>query len=425
MLAHLAAFAVLPPGAGPEAVADRVFVVAEASAAAQAWSRHRDMIWLAHQAVALALPALLLFSGLGAWLRTRLDRLTGERRLLTVTLFAGVYAALFIVLNLPVSAAAHILGGAVGLAAPSWGAWAEGRFQSAWPLLVGALLLAWAPYWLFARSPRLWPVWASAILIPLGAALLMAQPLSLDLRPLSDAKARAAVSELVARAGAPEPRAAMLRTPGSDPCRGVKGTVKGLGPTKVLVLGSTFVGTQPERQVRSVIAHELKHYTRGDDWKAFHALAALILAGTGLVALGGGVALRHGSRRFGFESLADPASLPLIALLLGVFSLAGGAAFHRYGNHVEREADRFALELTRDNAAAAAVMQQDLGCTRLRNPETTWIQQTFRQNHPSIGDRITFARTYRPWETQERQRYAHGFRWSEPQRRPGGPAEPR
>jgi Zn-dependent protease with chaperone function len=414
-LAQLAALALLPAGAGVEAIVDSVFVVPEASAAAQAWSRHRDLIWLAKQAVALALPTILLFSGLGARLRTRLDSLTGERRLLTATLFAGIYAALFIVVNLPVSAAAHMLGGPVGLAAPSWGAWAEGRLQDAWPLLIGALVLGWAPYWLFARSSRFWPIWASAILIPLGAALLMAQPLGLDLRPLSDGRTRAVVSELATRAGAPEPRVALLQTGETDPCRGERGTVKGLGPTKVLVLGSAFVKTQPERQLRALIAHELKHYVRNDDWRAFCALAALVLTGTGLVAAGGGVALHYGSSRFGFERLADPASLPLLALLLVVFSLAGSAAFHSYGNHVEREADRFALELTRDNAGAAALMQQGLSCTRLKNPDTSWIQQTFSQNHPSTRDRIEFARTYRPWMTGEPEIYARKFRT-------GGPA---
>jgi Zn-dependent protease with chaperone function len=345
----------------------------------------------------MGLPALLLFSGLGAKLRTRLDQLTGERRLLTATLLAGVYAALFIAANLPVAAARQILAEPIGLGASSWGAWAEARAQGAWPLLAGALLLAWVPYWLFARSPRWWPAWAAAILIPLGAALLVAQPLSLDLQPLSDPEARAAVSELAARAGAPEPRTALLRIKGNDPCEGGWGTVKGLGPTKVLVLGSGLLESRPDRQVRNTIAHELKHYLHHDDWKAFGAMVALIVSGIGVLAIGAPWALRFGARRFGFDSLSDPASLPLLALLLTLFSLAGGAAFHRYGALIEREADRFALELTRDNEAAAALMQFDLSCTRLKNPDTSWIHRTFVHHHGSFRARIELARDHRPW----------------------------
>ncbi len=393
-----------------EAAAESVFAVPQASAAARAWSRDRDLLWLLGQAAALGLPALLLVSGLGARLRTWLNRLMGGRRLLTASLFAGIYAALFVAVNLPVAALRQVRAEPFGLAAPGWAAWATAQLQTAWPLLAGALLLGWAPYWLFARSPRFWPVWAAGILIPLGAAALIAQPLGLDLQPLSDPKPREAISELAARAGAPEPRTALLQAEGADPCRGEMAAVKGLGPTKVLALSSNFLRTRPERQVRAAIAHELKHYTRNDDWKAFNALAALVVGGLTVLALGGNIALRFGSGRFGFNHLADPASLPLLALLSALFGLAGGAAFHRYGNYVEREADRFALELTQDNAATAGLMQHDLACMRLRNPETSWIQQTFRQNHPSIGARIAFAQAYRPWATGEEQRYAHSFR---------------
>jgi len=381
--------------AAAQAASESVFVVPEASAAARAWSRNRDLLWLAGQAASLGLPALLLFSGLGAKLRTRLDAVTGGRRLLTASLFAAVFAALIVALRLPISAARQLLAEPFGLAAPSWGAWASAQAQEAWPLLVAALLLGWAPYLLFARSPRFWPFWAGAVLLAVAGAALLAQPFGRDLRPLTDPGLKAMVADLAARAGAPGAHVVLQRTDRDDPC-GEKGTVLGLGPTKTLALGTNLPRHHPKREVRAVIAHELKHYTRGDDWKGFAAAALLIVFGLGAVYFGSAVALRFGSRRFGFETLADPASAPLIVLLLTAFSLVGGAAFHRYGKQVEHEADRFALELTRDTAAVAAISQRDLECTPLRNPNTSWIQQTFRQNHPSLGDRIRFARDYRP-----------------------------
>lgn len=388
-----------------QAAAGSVFVVPEASTAARAWSRNRDLLWLAEQAAALGLPALLLFSGLGARLRTGLDKLTRGRRLLTASLFAGVYAALFVAASLPISAARRILAEPFGLAAPSWAAWAAGEVQGAWPLLAAALLLGWAPWLLFARSPRWWPIGAAAVLLPIAGIALLTQPSWRDLQPLTDPKLKAMVSELAGRAGAPKARVVLQRIEGDDPC-GEMGTVLGLGPTKVLALGTNLVRHLPEREIRAVFAHELKHYARNDDWAALGAAAALIAGGLGVVFVGSRVAMHWGWGRFGFEDLADPASLPLVVLLLTAFSLVGGAAFHRYGNHVEREADRFALELTRDNAGAAALMRRDLGCTPLRNPDTSWIQQTFRRNHPSLGDRIRFARDYRPWATERSESVA-------------------
>ena len=381
--------------AGSAVAAASVFVVPEASAAARAWSRTRDLLWLAEQALALGLPALLLVSGLGARLRTRLDRVTGGRRLVTAALFAGVFAALTVAVDLPISALRNVLAEPFGLAAPSWGEWAGGRVAEAWPLLAGALLLGWTPWLLFARSPRAWPVWTESILILAAGAALAAQPFGRPLEPLTDRRLRAATSELAAAVGAGEVRVVLQRIEGDDPCSGW-GTVLGLGPTKVLALGSSLARHLPEPEARAVIAHELKHYTRGDDWSAFGAAVALIVAGLGFTAAGSVLALRFGSARFGLERLNDPASLPLVVLLLTVFGLFGSAAFHRYGLRIEREADRFALELTGDKAAVAAVHQRDLRCMSLPNPDASWIQRTFRQNHPPLGDRIRFARDHQP-----------------------------
>ena len=68
----LAALALAPL----EVIAQSPFVVPEPSAAARDWSRHRDLLWLVEQALAVGLAALLLFSRRGAELRTRLDRIT-------------------------------------------------------------------------------------------------------------------------------------------------------------------------------------------------------------------------------------------------------------------------------------------------------------------------------------------------------------
>ena len=63
------------------------------------------------------------------------------------------------------------------------------------------------------------------------------------------------------------------------------------------------------------------------------------------------IARRH--RRFGFGELSDPASLPLFVLTLSLLWLAVLPAFHWEARRIEGEADRFALELTHRNRAAA------------------------------------------------------------------------
>jgi STE24 endopeptidase len=106
----------------------------------------------------------------------------------------------------------------------------------------------------------------------------------------------------------------------------------------------------------------------------------------------------------GFHQLSDVASLPLLMLLLTLFSLAitpAALAFSRYHEH---EADRFGLELTHDNRAAAtafvALQQQNLAV-----PRPGLLYKIFRASHPPIGERVDFINSYRPWARGEPGRY--------------------
>jgi STE24 endopeptidase len=115
------------------------------------------------------------------------------------------------------------------------------------------------------------------------------------------------------------------------------------------------------------------------------------------------------SHRFGFTQLADPASLPLLLLLGGVVLFAATPLVLGFSRHQEHEADRFALELTRDNRAGATtfvrLQQENLGV-----PRPGMLYVLWRGSHPSLGDRVDFANRYRPWERGEPTRYGRLFR---------------
>src|SRR6201999_653077 len=119
--------------------------------------------------------------------------------------------------------------------------------------------------------------------------------------------------------------------------------------------------------------------------------------------------LRRWSSRFGFDQLSDIASLPLIFLLLNLFSLVLTPIGFACSRHMEHEADRFGLELTHYNHSAAT------GFTRLINEDLSvpWPGIFFtiwRGTHPSIGERIEFFNHYKPWEHGEPSKYEQYFK---------------
>jgi Zn-dependent protease with chaperone function len=84
-------------------------------------------------------------------------------------------------------------------------------------------------------------------------------------------------------------------------------------------------------------------------------------------------------------------------------------ALSRYQEH---EADRFALEVTRDNHAAATTFVR-LQEENLSVPRPGVFYMIWRGSHPSLADRVDFANRYRPWETREPLRYGRRIRPAE------------
>jgi Zn-dependent protease with chaperone function len=103
------------------------------------------------------------------------------------------------------------------------------------------------------------------------------------------------------------------------------------------------------------------------------------------------------------------ASLPLIILLFSLGTLVVTPVALAVTRHFEHEADRFGLEITRDNHSAAtafAVLQQE----NLGVPRPGTLYKLWRATHPVLGDRIDFSNDYRPWERNEPLVYADRFK---------------
>jgi Zn-dependent protease with chaperone function len=116
-----------------------------------------------------------------------------------------------------------------------------------------------------------------------------------------------------------------------------------------------------------------------------------------------GLLLARFSGRFGFDRLADPASLPLLMLLLSLFSFAMTPPSLALSRHHERAADRYGLDLNPDCCAAAtafvALQEQNLAV-----PRPGLLYKLFRASHPPIGERVDTINAYCAARSSGRQR---------------------
>jgi Zn-dependent protease with chaperone function len=223
---------------------------------------------------------------------------------------------------------------------------------------------------------------------------------------MKDAALEARIRALADRAGIEGGR--IFEVDKSTDTKTANAYVTGLGSTKRIVLYDTLL-KYTERQVLFVVGHEMGHYVLDHVVQGLLFAAVLILAGLWLLHLAVPWLIRRYKGRFGFDELADVASLPLVLMLANILALVGSPIGLAFSRHIEHEADRFGLELTQDNHAAAtsfARMERE----DLIVPRPGWLYVVWRASHPPVGERIDFANDYRPWEEGKPLKYGHLFK---------------
>ena len=157
--------------------------------------------------------------------------------------------------------------------------------------------------------------------------------------------------------------------------------------------------TMPE--IAFVFGHEMGHYVLG------HVLQGLIFgAGMLLIALWLGShifrwAVARWGRAWALRGIGDWASLPALLLLLLLFDFASTPLSNAFSRYLEHQADQYGLEVTHglipDLPAVAAQSFQILGDVDSAEPAPSRLVEFWFYTHPSINERIVFAREYDPW----------------------------
>lgn len=258
-------------------------------------------------------------------------------------------------------------------------------------LLVGVVLttVLLIPLWWLIRTTDLWWVWGwvvmgafSVVLGLLAPVLIM--PLFNKFTPLDDDVLRADLMGVARQADAD-----VTQIEVSDASRRTRkdnAFVTGLGKTRKLVLFDTILSRPPE-QIRAVAAHEIGH------WKLRHVRRLIpVVAGLLFVnflvlhlVLGWDTALDWA----GVDSIKDPAVLPLFLLVFPIGSSLTALVSAWVTRAGEREADIFGLEVTRD-AAAASAMLRSLHTDNLADLAPSWWKRA-NASHPHAAERLAMA----------------------------------
>ena len=386
--------------------------IPEPSASALEYYWVRNSLWGIDLAWGIAVLALFLFMGWSARIRDFAGRLT-RGRVRSALIYVAVFSALAALLALPLDfIRGYVVEHRFGLSDQTLVKWLSDQAIEFAVETATTFVTVVVIYALLRHSPRRWWLYASALALPFVFVIFVVDPVWVaplfnKFGPMKDTRLEARIHALAERAGVEGAR--IYEVEKSVDTNKVNAYVAGLFATKRIVLWDTIIRQLGERQLLFVMGHEMGHYVlRHGQQNVILVWALTVLSLYAAYRLCGGLIRRHHAR-FGFERLDDIASWPLLSLVFALVMLVTQPAFNAFGRYKEHEADRFGLEITRDNRAAAEaflrLQQQNLDVPR-PNP----VLHILRDSHPSLAERIDFANTYRPWATGEPLVYGDKFR---------------
>jgi Zn-dependent protease with chaperone function len=401
-----------PSAAAPASAADTGAVaVPPATEKALRYMRGDNWLWAFGILWGLLLPAVALFTGLSARIRDVAKRI-GRKWYFTLVIYGVIISILAWVVGLPLAYYTDFVRQhAYGLSNQTFGKWFGDSLKS---LAVGLLivpLVLWIPYLLLRKSPRRWWLWTALVMVPVIVLTIFITPIWIDplfnkFGPMQNKQLEAQILATARRAGIEGGR--VYQVDKSVDTKAVNAYVTGFGGSKRIVLWDTILQKLDNRELLFVMGHEMGHYVLHHVLYNLILITLLILLFLYAVHRLSGWFISRWKHHFGFDRLDDVASYPLLGLIITLVSLVVTPiplAFSRYAEH---EADRFGLELTRDNHHAATAFVK-LQTENLSVPYHSTLYKLWHDNHPPVGERIDFINGYKPWAQGKPLKYGDRF----------------
>lgn len=261
-----------------------------------------------------------------------------------------------------------------GFSTQTPGAWALDHVKG---FAIGAVLTAAALLALIGAT-HLFPTWWPLVAV-LGACVLvlllvfvapvLLEPVFNRFEPLPDLELARALRSLADRAGVPVRE--VLVADASRRTRKHNAYVSGIGSTRRVVVYDTLLDEADQPEVEVVVAHELGHRRHRD-----------VAKGTILAMVSAAVAVL-----VAWPLDPTPRHIPLLLLVWGLLEVATLPLTAAFSRRLERQADRFALEMTHDPGAFEAAFRR-LAKANLSDLDPPRFVYAFLFTHPTPVERL-------------------------------------
>ncbi|WP_199743531.1 M48 family metallopeptidase [Caulobacter sp. 602-1] len=278
-----------------------------------------------------------------------------------------------------------------GLTSQAFGGWlTENLMGTAISVVFTALFLALL-YVLIRRARTLWWLWAGGltagfIIFGMLIAPIYVEPLFNKYTPAPPGAVRDEVVAMAKSVGVPSDK--IFVYDGSKQSNAYTANVSGLGGSaRVAMSDVMFKKGADIAEVRGVVGHEMGHYAHQ------HSLWI-----TGVFSVLAVIAFFIVDRTFpwfaralnakGVTGVADPAGLPVLAVIMAVLGLIGGPITNTLVREVESDADRYSLVNFNEPDGLAKALVKTI---EYRAATPSKLEEVLFYDHPAVGVRIRRA----------------------------------
>ena len=341
--------------------------------------------------ISVLVDGLLLNFGLSARFRNLGERIF--KRAAGVTWITALcYALAGWLLTLPWSIYTDFIReGQYGLMNQSFGGWLIDMVKSLGISLVIFPLLVMAIYAVIRRFPKNWWLIATGVIASFLAFGMLIAPVYIAplFNSYTELPAGPVRDRIVTMAQAKQiPSEHIYLFDASKQTKRISANVSGIGPTIRISLNDNLLNRSSEAEIAAVMGHEMGHYVLNHVWWSLLFLSLLAAAILFLVSrIAPGLIARHGAR-WGVRDIGDPASMPVLGILIAVFSLLATPLTKTLIRVDESQADAFGLDTAQEPDGFASIAMK---LSEYRKIEPSALEEALFFDHPSGATRVRMS----------------------------------
>ncbi len=253
-------------------------------------------------------------------------------------------------------------------------------------------LLVMAVYAVIRRFPKNWWVMATGVIAAFLAFAMLLGPVYIAplFNTYTELPAGPVRDRIVAMAKSKNiPSEHIYLFDASKQSKAISANVSGIGPTMRISLNDNLLGRSTPQEIAAVMGHEMGHYVLNHVWWGlafFSALAALTMFLVSRIAPA--LIARYGARWGGIRDLGDPASLPVMGILIATVMLIVTPITKTMIRVDESQADAFGLDVAQEPDGFASVAMK---LSEYRKIEPGPVEEALFFDHPSGATRVRMS----------------------------------